>query len=62
MTKYEKNAMHPYSQIVTSLGKEVMFLVELVCRSVCLSVNNITQKLINGLTNCYGILWQGPGW
>ena len=31
------------------LGKEVMFLVALVCLSVCLSVDNITQKVINGL-------------
>ena len=35
--------------IVTSLAKEVMFLVALVCLSVCLSVNNITQKVMNGL-------------
>ena len=26
-----------------------MFLVALVCLSVCLSVNNITQKVMNGL-------------
>ena len=35
--------------IFTSLAKEVMFLVALVCLSVCLSVDNITQKVINGL-------------
>ena len=39
--------------IITSLAKEVMFLVALVslsvCLSVCLSVDNITQKVINGL-------------
>ena len=35
--------------IITSLAKEVMFLVALVCLSVCLSVNNITQKVMNGL-------------
>ena len=37
----------------TSLAKEVMFLVALVCLFVCLfvclSVNNITQKVMNGL-------------
>ena len=39
--------------IITSLAKEVMFLVALVslsvCVSVCLSVDNITQKVMNGL-------------
>ena len=35
--------------IITSLAKEVMFLVALVCLFVCLSVNNITQKVMNGL-------------
>ena len=30
--------------IITSLAKEVMFLVALVSLSVCLSVDNITQK------------------
>ena len=38
--------------IVTSLAKEVMFLVALVSLSVCLvclSVDNITQKVMNGL-------------
>ena len=39
--------------VVTSLAKEVMFLVALVslsvCLSVCLSVDNITQKVMNGL-------------
>ena len=30
--------------LFTSLAKEVMFLVALVCLSVCLSVDNITQK------------------
>ena len=34
---------------ITSLAKEVMFLVALVCLFVCLSVNNITQKVMNGL-------------
>ena len=38
---------------ITSLAKEVMFLVALVslsvCLSVCLSVDNITQKVRNGL-------------
>ena len=29
--------------------KEVMFLVALVCLSVCLFVDNITQKVMNGL-------------
>ena len=34
---------------ITSLAEEVMFLVALVCLFVCLSVNNITQKVMNGL-------------
>ena len=38
---------------VTSLAKEVMSLVALVslsvCLFVCLSVDNITQKIMNGL-------------
>ena len=37
------------SSFVTSLAKEVMFLVALVSLSVCLSVDNITQKVMNGL-------------
>ena len=35
--------------IITSLAKEVMFLVVLVCLFVCLFVDNITQKVMNGL-------------
>ena len=35
--------------LVTSLANEVMFLVALVCLFVCLSVDNITQKVMNGL-------------
>ena len=35
--------------IITSLAKEVMFLVALVCLFVCLFVYNITQKVMNGL-------------
>ena len=35
--------------IITSLAKEVMFLVALVSLFVCLSVDNITQKVMNGL-------------
>ena len=35
--------------LVTSLAKEVMFLVALVSLSLCLSVDNITQKVMNGL-------------
>ena len=39
--------------IITSLAKEVMFLVALVCLFVCLFVylfvDNITQKVMNGL-------------
>ena len=32
-----------------------MFLVALICLSVCLSVDNITQKVMNGLDlNFYG--------
>ena len=42
-----------YMLIITSLAKEVMFLVALVslsvCLFVCLSVDNITQKVMNGL-------------
>ena len=47
-----------YTRIfITSLAKEVMFLVALVslsvclsvCLFVCLSVDNITQKVMNGL-------------
>ena len=34
---------------ITSLAKEVMFLVALVCLFVRLPVDNITQKVINGL-------------
>ena len=36
---------------ITSLVKEIMFLVALVCLSVCLSVDNIrpTQTAMNGL-------------
>ena len=48
---------HLDSAFITSLAKEVMFLVALVslsvylsvCLFVCLSVNNITQKVMNGL-------------
>ena len=36
-------------RIITSLAKEVMFLVALVSLSVCLSVDNITQNVMNGL-------------
>ena len=32
---------------MASMG-EVMFLVTLVCLSICLSVDNITQKVMNG--------------
>ena len=35
--------------IITSLAKEVMFLVVSVCLFVCLSVDNITKKVMNGL-------------
>ena len=35
--------------IVTFLAKELMFLVALICLFVCLFVDNITQKVINGL-------------
>ena len=40
---------YEYAHIITSLAKEVMFLVALVSLSVCLSVDNITQKVMNGL-------------
>ena len=40
-------------KFITSLAKEVMFLVALVslsvCLFVCLSVDNITQKVTTGL-------------
>ena len=37
--------LHTYiHMVITSLAKEVMFLVALVCLFVCLSVDNITQK------------------
>ena len=46
-----------YVYIITSLAKEVMFLVALVslsvclsvCLFICLSVDNITQKVMKGL-------------
>ena len=38
-----------YIAFFTSLAKEVMFLVVLVRLSVCLSVDNITQKVMKGL-------------
>ena len=45
--------VHMLGDIITSLAKEVMFLVALVslcvCLFVCLSVDNITQKVMNGL-------------
>ena len=49
--------MHFTVQFITSLAKEVMFLVALVslsvclsvCLFVCLSVDNITQKVMNRL-------------
>ena len=45
--------------IITSLGKEVMLWVVLVCLYVCLSVRSITENVINGLQwNFTG----GPGW
>ena len=34
---------------IASLAKEVMFLVGLVGLFVCLSVDNITNKVMNGL-------------
>ena len=44
---------HTVFLLITSLAKEVMFLVALVslsvCLFVCLSVDNITQKVMNGL-------------
>ena len=40
-----------------SLAKEIMFLVALVSLSVCLSVDNITQKV---WTDWDEILWTGP--
>ena len=44
---------NPKRSVITSLTKEVIFLVALVCLSVCLfvclSVDTITQKGMNGL-------------
>ena len=49
----DKDLFIGQQQIVTSLAKEVMFLVALVslfvCLFVCLSVDNITQKVMNEL-------------
>ena len=46
-------ALFYFGSVITSLAKEVMFLLALaslfVCLFVCLSVDNITQKVINGL-------------
>ena len=44
--------LHPSdacTNLVTSLAKEVMFFLALVCLFVCLFVDNITQKVMNGL-------------
>ena len=35
-------------EIITSLAKEVMFLVTSVYLSVCLPVSNITEKVMKG--------------
>ena len=49
----KNNIVKNFLAFVTSLAKEVMFLVALVslsvCLFVCLSVDNITQKVMNGL-------------
>ena len=45
----ERSRSSVRSVIFTSLAKVVMFLVVLVCLSVCLSVDNITQNVMNGL-------------
>ena len=44
--------------LITSLVKEVMFSVVLVCVSVCLQATLLKMLL----TDCNGILWRGPGW
>jgi len=41
------------------LKKEVMFLVRSVCLSVCLSVRQITCKLVNDFDE---IFWRGRAW
>ena len=41
------SAMSVTQLLLPPLAKEVMFLVALVCLSVCLSVDNITQKVMN---------------
>ena len=45
----EKAKKNTGLDIITSLAKEVMFLVALVCLFFCLSVGNLTQKVMNGL-------------
>ena len=42
-------ALNKSKFIITYLAKEVMFFIALVCLSVCLSVDNITQKVMNRL-------------
>ena len=52
LQQYSNNTILHYIPIVTSLAKEVMFFGSVglsVCLSVCLFVDNITQKVINGL-------------
>ena len=48
--------------IITSLAKEVMFLVALVCLSVCLFVCLWTTLLKKLWTDWDDILWRGPGY
>ena len=38
-----------------------MFLVALVCLSVCLFVDNITQQVMNG-PDWDEVLWRSPGY
>ena len=47
--------------IITSLAKEVMFLVALVCLSVCLSVCLWTTLLNKLWMDWDEILWKGSG-
>ena len=49
MLQYSNPGLTKDVYIATSLSKEVMFLVALVCLFVCLFVANITQKVMNGL-------------
>ena len=48
MKSYVSRLSNKLFEIITSLAKEVMFSVRLVYLSVCLSISNITQKVMTG--------------